>query len=95
MPNTRGALKRVRQSTKKHARNNEHRSAARTALKKAIRAIAAKDLEAAKTLYPAAVKSMSKAASKGALPEGRVSRKISRLTLMAKKTLPEALNFKN
>jgi ribosomal protein S20 len=37
------------------------------------------------------VKSLTKAASKGAIPKSRAARKVSRLTLLAKKLLPEAV----
>jgi hypothetical protein len=41
-----------------------------------------------------AVKALSKAASKGTIPKSRASRKISRLTLLAKKILPDSLPIK-
>jgi len=95
MPNTRGALKRTKQAEKRRDRNRVVRSSTRTAIKNAVEAIDSKDAEKAKPAYEFAVKSLAKAASKGAFPRTRVARKISRLTMLAKKAFPEALNFKN
>ena len=91
MANTRQSTKRAKQSTKRQARNTVVKSATRSALKTALEAISEKDLGKAKTAYIQAVKALSKAASKGAIPKTRAARKISRLTLLAKKALPEAL----
>lgn len=93
MPNTRQALKRVRQTQKRTTTNRSAKSNARTALRKAIEAITKKDLDKAKEAYVAAVKTLSKAGSKGAIPRVRAARKISRLTHLAKKILPDSLNF--
>ena len=91
MANTRKSTKRAGQAVKRQAQNTLVRSATRTALKHALDAIKSKDLDKAKTAYKNAVKALSKAASKGGIPKGRASRKISRLTLLAKKALPQAL----
>ena len=90
MANTRKSTKRAKQADARAARNTAVRSATRTALKGAMDAIKAKDATIAKDAYKAAIKALSKAASKGALPKGRAARKISRLTLLAKKVLPAA-----
>ena len=55
-------------------------------------AIREKDLGKAKLAYANAVKALSKAASKGGIPQGRAARKISRLTHFAKKVLPNLLS---
>lgn len=94
MANTRTAAKRALQSKKRQARNSLIRSSTRTTVKKAFLAITNQDLEKAKTAYPAAVKALDSAASKGVFPKGRTSRKISRLTLLAKKVLPDLLKSK-
>lgn len=60
-------------------------------LRAAIDAIKAKDLGKAKDAYRQAVRALSKAASKGAIPRGRAARKVSRLTLFAKKALPDLI----
>jgi small subunit ribosomal protein S20 len=91
MANTRTSTKRARQADKRQERNTVVRSATRSVLKTALDAIKTKDLAKAQTAYKSAIKALSKAASKGAIPKGRAARKISRLTHLAKKTLPQAL----
>lgn len=91
MANTRQSTKRAKQAVKRQSRNTIVKSATRSALKNALEAITEKDMGKAKTAYVQAIKALSKAASKGAIPKGRAARKISRLTLLAKKALPEAL----
>jgi small subunit ribosomal protein S20 len=91
MANKRQSTKRAGQAEKRQARNTTVRTATKTAVKKAVEAVQAKDLGKAKEAYLAAVKALSKAASRGVLPKTRASRKISRLSLLAKKLLPEAL----
>jgi len=73
------ALKRIKQTAKKTARNR----AGRTKVKKAVRAFrtanSSSDTSAAELLLVNAIKVVSKAASKGVIPAKRASRKISRL----------------
>lgn len=95
MANTKQAAKRARQSTKRALVNQVIDSATKTAVKTAVDAIKKGDVEKAKTAYLAAVRALSKASSKGTIPRGRAARKLSRLTLLAKKALPASLNFKN
>jgi small subunit ribosomal protein S20 len=85
MANTRQSAKRARQAKTRQARNTVVRSVTRTILKTAIEALRERDGEKAKQAYLAAVKALSKAASKGSIPKGRAARKISRLTHLAKK----------
>lgn len=92
MANTRTATKRARQALKRQANNQTVRSTTRSALRVALDAIKTQDTAKAKTAYQMAVKALSKAASKGAIPKGRAARKISRLTILAKKTVPTLLN---
>lgn len=94
MANTRTATKRARQALRRQSRNQIIKSATRTALRNAVQAIRSKDLAVAKEAYKAAIRALSKAASKGALPQGRSARKVSRLTLFAKKVLPDTLSTK-
>lgn len=89
MANTRKAAKRAKQADSRQTRNTIVRSATRTAVRNAVEAIKTKDLAKAKEAYAQAVRALSKAATKGAMPKGRASRKTSRLTLFVKKTLPE------
>ena len=93
MANTRKSAKRARQTDKRQSANQIVRSATKSALKKAVTAVKNKNLGQAKEAYHDAVKALSKAASKGAIPKGRAARKISRLTALAKKMVPDALPF--
>jgi small subunit ribosomal protein S20 len=92
MANTRKSTKRAKQAKTRQIRNVVVRSATRSALKAAMEAVQKKDVATAKTALHEAVRAISKAASKGAIPAGRASRKVSRLTAFIKKTLPDALN---
>ena len=94
MANKVQSQKRAGQEKKRQLRNTAVKSATKTAVKKAIEAVQTKDMGKAKEAYMLAVKALSKAASKGSIPKTRASRKISRLTMMAKKILPEALPLK-
>lgn len=91
MANTRKATKRARQSEDRQARNQIVRSATRSSLRAAVDALQSKDVAKAKVALQNAIKSVSKAASKGCIPKGRAARKISRLVLLAKKSLPAAV----
>lgn len=94
MANTRKSTKRALQADRRQARNTIVRSATRSVLKTALDAVRSKDSAKAKSAYQAAVKALSKAASKGAIPKGRAARKISRLTKLAKKSMPTLLSSK-
>ncbi len=91
MANTRKSTKRALQADRRNERNTIIRSSTRSALRAALDAIKSKDLDKAREAYKGAVRALSKAASKGAFPKGRAARKISRLTLLAKKTLPNLI----
>jgi len=94
MANKRQSAKRAIQEKKRQSRNTAVKSATKSAVRKAIEAVQTKDLGKAKEAYMLAIKALSKAASKGSIPKTRASRKIGRLTLLAKKLLPEALPIK-
>jgi small subunit ribosomal protein S20 len=94
MANTRQSAKRARQSKKRTTRNIVNRSTTKSAVRSAIEAITKLDVATAKEAYAQAIKALSKAATKGAIPKGRASRKISRLTQLAKKAKPEAVSAK-
>ena len=94
MANKRQSAKRATQAVKRQAKNSTVKSATKTAVKKAIEAVQQKDMGKAKEAYMLAVKALSKAASKGTIPKARASRKIGRLTILAKKLLPDALPIK-
>ena len=79
MPNTKSAMKRMRQAERKHERNQRFRSAARTYIKRARRLIAQGKLEEAQEVAQRAVSTMDRAASKGILHRNNVARRKSRL----------------
>jgi ribosomal protein S20 len=97
MANTRSSTKRAKQSKTKQHRNRINRSIAKKAVKVAVEAIQDKQIDSAslQDKYQQMVKLLSKAASKGAIPKKRAARKISRLTLLAKKVKPEFFSIKN
>jgi small subunit ribosomal protein S20 len=91
MANTRTSAKRARQAVRKNARNQSVRTSTRSALRVALDAIKTQDTAKAKEAYGLAIKALSKAASKGSIPKGRAARKISRLTLLVKRSIPTVL----
>lgn len=95
MANTRKSTKRANQAKKRQSRNTIVRSSTRSAVKQVIDLVKAKEPLKVKEAYAKAIKSLSKAASKGAIPKGRASRKISRLTQFLKSNLPAALTSGN
>ncbi len=78
MANHKSALKRIRQSHKRQARNTNVRSRMRTIVKKFKLALAAGDADAGEKLR-AAEREIRKAATKGIIPARRASRTVSRL----------------
>ena len=92
MANTRQSTKRARVEQKRTDQNQINRSLTKTSVRLAVAAIAGSakgDVKIAQAAYLEAIKALAKAASKGAIPRGRAARKISRLTLLAKKTKAE------
>jgi small subunit ribosomal protein S20 len=79
VPNIKSAIKRVKTSEKRRARNQSQKSALRTAIKAAENAIAAADLEAAKAAVAFASKKLDKAVTKGLIHKNKAARKKSRL----------------
>jgi len=80
LANHKSALKRNKQSIARNARNTHIRSTMRTYVKQVREAVAAGDLEAAKTAMERAMPYIDKAASKGVIHKATASRKISRLS---------------
>jgi small subunit ribosomal protein S20 len=74
------AIKRARQSEKRSHRNRSVESSLKTAVKKVEATLASGSREDAGKALLQAVKTISKAASKGVLHNNTASRKISRLT---------------
>lgn len=79
MANHKSALKRIRQTEKRTARNRHIRSAMRNLVKQVREAAAKKDGEAAKAALERAVPFIDKAATKGVIHKATASRKIGRL----------------
>ena len=80
MANIKSAKKRILVNETKAARNKAIKSKVKTAVKKVEAAVAAKDVETAKTALHVAIVEISKAGTKGVYHKKTVSRKISRLS---------------
>lgn len=80
MPNTPGAKKRLRQSLVRRDRNRAERTKLRHALRKFREAVAAKDLEAAKTLFHSTARLLDKAAAKKIIHRNKAARLKSRMS---------------
>lgn len=80
MPNHKSAEKRDRQNARRNAVNTTNRSRLRTEIKKLRTAIAAGDIEAAKTQLPKTISVIDKAIQKGVLHRNTAARHKSRLT---------------
>jgi small subunit ribosomal protein S20 len=76
--NHKSALKRIRQSHKRHDRNTHIRSRMRTIIKSFRNAVEAGEADAGDKLR-AAEREIRKAATKGIIPQRRASRTVSRL----------------
>ena len=79
MANHKSAIKRIRQNTKRAARNRHVRTGMRRVVKALGTAIDSGDATAAQAGLVAAEKSLRGAASKGVIPKSRADRKVSRL----------------
>ncbi|WP_224370837.1 30S ribosomal protein S20 [Hyalangium versicolor] len=84
MANTKSAEKRNRQAQKRRARNTNVRTTVKNSLKKAREAISTKDAAKTGDALKDAVRSLSKAASKGVIHKRNAARRIARLTKAAK-----------
>ncbi|MBT9173691.1 MAG: 30S ribosomal protein S20 [Syntrophomonadaceae bacterium] len=79
MPNTKQALKRMRVTAKRAARNRHVKSTVKTAVRRFGETLTQGDLEAARDKFTGAVKALDKAAGKGVLHKNTAARKKSRL----------------
>ena len=79
LANIKSAKKRIRQNEKRRVRNRVYRSSARTEVRKARTLIVAGDLEQAELSVREASAILDKAARKGILHPGNVSRRKGRL----------------
>lgn len=84
MANFPQSKKRARQNVKARTHNASLRSMVRTYLKKVIAAIEAKDVEAAKSAYTAAVPVIDRMADKGIIHKNKAARHKSRLNAQIK-----------
>ncbi|MFK2824428.1 30S ribosomal protein S20 [Bacillus sp. B190/17] len=78
MPNIKSAIKRTKTIQDRTERNNQQKSAMRTAVKKFETAVANND-ENVKVLFTQAVRGLDKAAAKGLIHKNTASRTKSRL----------------
>lgn len=79
MPNTKSAVKRLRQASKRNVRNRAAKSRLRTNVKKVRQAVATGNQDAAMAAYRAAVAIIDKTASKGIIHSRTAARYKSRL----------------
>jgi small subunit ribosomal protein S20 len=80
LANIKSAKKRARQSEKARQRNASARSMVRTAIKRVVKAIEAKDKAAAEAAFTAAVPVMDRYAARGLIHKNKAARHKSRLT---------------
>ena len=80
MANHPSALKRHRQSLKRRLRNQGVKSSIKSSTKRLLTAIEAKNSEQAQIHLKQAIRTISKAASKGVIHKRNAARKISKLT---------------
>ena len=80
MANIKSAKKRARQSEQRRLRNISARSMVRTALKKVVKAIEAKDKAGAVAAFTAAQPVMDRYAARGLIHKNKAARHKSRLT---------------
>ena len=80
MANIKSAKKRARQSEKARQRNASARSIVRTAIKKVVKAIEAKDKSAAEAALRAAEPVVDRYAARGLIHKNKAARHKSRLT---------------
>jgi small subunit ribosomal protein S20 len=81
--NSRSARKRIRANERKHVRNRTVRSAVRTRITKARRALLSTEVGSTPELVLAAVRELDRAAEKGIIHRNNANRRKSRLMAMA------------
>lgn len=89
MANHKSALKRIRQTAKRTARNRHTRATMRTFIKKVRSAIDAGNAAEAQGALPEAARKIAKAASKGVIHKNQARRRISRLAKAINKLSPK------
>ena len=84
MANSPSARKRARQAENRRQHNASLRSMVRTSIKKVVKAIDAKDIDAAKVAYTAAAPVIDRMADKGIIHKNKAARHKSRLNAQIK-----------
>ena len=84
MANSPSARKRARQAENRRQHNASLRSMVRTSIKKVVKAIDTKDVEAAKAAFTAAVPVIDRMADKGIIHKNKAARHKSRLNAQIK-----------
>lgn len=79
MANHKDALKRIRQNTKRRARNRHYRTMMRNRIKVVRTAIEAGDADAVAASFPKAVSMIQRVSSKGIIHRKQAARRVSRL----------------
>jgi small subunit ribosomal protein S20 len=79
LANTPSAAKRARQAEQRRARNASRRSIVRTYIKKVVRALEAKDKDAAQAAYSQAVPIIDRMVTQGIIHKNKAARHKSRL----------------
>lgn len=80
MANTASAIKRIRQTKRRDARNQRNASRLKTQVRKLKRALEASDADSAKSLLKPTISVVDKSVQKGVLKKNTASRIKSRLT---------------
>ena len=80
MANHKSAIKRIRQTITRNARNTAHRSQLKNVIKRVLTAVEEKNKDEAENQLKVATKTISKVASKGVIHKRAASRKISGLS---------------
>lgn len=84
MANTLSVAKRARAAEKRRRHNASRRSNMRTAIKRVVQAVEAKDGEQAKVLYRRATKMLATNAGKRLITKNKAARHMSRLNRMVR-----------
>ena len=84
MANIKSAKKRAKQAVVRNARNGSQRSMMRTALKKVIKALDAKDKPGAESAYKTAEPLLDRYSSRGLIHKNKANRHKSRITARIK-----------
>lgn len=90
MPNTKQALKRMRVTAKRTARNRHVKSTVKTVVRRFSDTLAKGNLDIARDTLQSVVKTVDKAVSKGVVHKNAAARKKSRLAKRLNKALIQA-----